>query len=195
MASNKTKYLMRIAVLSAIAFVLMYIDFPIPMLFPAFLKFDVSDIPAILGAFSMGPAAGALIEVIKNVLHLIVKGSETGGVGQLANLLTGCAWVIPIGFIYKKNKTKKNAVIGLTVGAISMIIAAGFINYYITLPFYQSIMPMEAIIGMGSVVNPAIKDYFTLVLYGITPFNIVKTLLISLLTIAMYKKVSPILHK
>lgn len=76
-----------------------------------------------------------------------------------------------------------------------MIIAAGFINFYITLPFYQSIMPMEAIVGMGSVVNPAIKDYFTLVLYGITPFNIVKTLLISLLTMAMYKKVSPILHK
>lgn len=195
MASNKTRYLVRIAVLSTIAFILMYIDFPIPMLFPAFLKIDASDIPAILGAFSMGPVAGVLIELIKNILHFIVKGSETGGVGQLANFLIGCAWVIPIGLIYKRKKTKKNAIMGLIVGAVSMIVIAGVVNYYITLPFYETMMPMEAIVGMGSVVNPAIKDYFTLVLYGITPFNVLKTLSISIITMLMYKRISPILHK
>ncbi len=195
MASNKTRYLVRIAVLSTIAFILMYIDFPIPMLFPAFLKIDASDIPAILGAFSMGPVAGVLIELIKNILHFIVKGSETGGVGQLANFLIGCAWVIPIGLIYKRKKTKKNAIMGLIVGAVSMIVIAGVVNYYITLPFYETMMPMEAIVGMGSVVNPAIKDYFTLVLYGITPFNVLKTLSISIITMLVYKRVSPILHK
>ena len=84
---------------------------------------------------------------------------------------------------------------GLIVGAVSMIVIAGVVNYYITLPFYETMMPMEAIVGMGSVVNPAIKDYFTLVLYGITPFNVLKTLSISIITMLMYKRISPILHK
>jgi len=194
MQMNKTKYLVRVAVLSTIAFILMYIELPIPI-FPSFLKFDASDIPALLGAFSMGPLAGVVIELLKNILHFALKGTETGGVGQLANFIIGSAWVIPIGLMYKHSKTKKNAVIGLALGAISMIIAAALANYFILLPFYAKIMPIEAIIGLGSVLNAKIVDFPTLILYGITPFNIFKTVIISIITLAIYKKISPILHR
>lgn len=195
MVNNKTKYLARIAVLSTISFILMYLDFPIAAFFPAFLKFDISDIPALLGTFSMGPLAGVLIEFIKNVFHFMLKGSETGGVGQLANFLTGAAWMIPVGLVYKGYKTKKTAVKGLVLGAISMIIVAGMANYYILLPFYAKIMPIDAIVGLGSAINKNIVDFKTLVLYGITPFNVFKTFTVSLITLVIYKKVSPILHK
>ncbi|MFZ7120556.1 MAG: ECF transporter S component [Eubacteriaceae bacterium] len=192
--NNKTKYLTRIGVLSTIAFILMFIEFPIPI-FPSFLKFDISDIPALLGAFAMGPIAGVIIELLKNILHVIVKGSETGGVGQLANFLIGSAWVIPVGVLYKRKKSKKYALISLAVGAGSMIIMAALANYYILLPFYAKIMPVEVIVGLGSAINAKIVDFATLILYGITPFNIFKTIVISLITIGLYKKVSPILHK
>ncbi len=194
MEMNKTKYLVRVAVLSTIAFILMYIELPIPI-FPSFLKFDISDIPALLGAFSMGPLAGVVIELLKNILHFALKGSDTGGVGQLANFLIGSAWVIPIGLMYKLRKTKKNAVIGLVLGAVSMIVVAALANNFILLPFYAKIMPIEAIIGLGSVVNAKIVDFPTLILYGITPFNIFKSTIISVITIVIYKKISPILHK
>ncbi|MPW24862.1 ECF transporter S component [Alkalibaculum sp. M08DMB] len=194
MTNNKTKYLVRISVLSTIAFILMYIDFPIPI-FPGFLKFDVSDVPALLGTFSMGPVAGVVIQLLKNILHAIVKGSETGGVGQLANFITGSAWVIPVGLFYSKVKTRKTAIFGLVAGAISMIIVAAFANYFILLPFYAKIMPVEAIVALGSAVNAKIVDFPTLILYGITPFNIFKTITVSLITLAIYKKISPILHK
>lgn len=192
--NNKTKYLTRIGVLSTIAFILMFIEFPIPI-FPSFLKFDISDIPALLGAFAMGPIAGVIIELLKNILHVIVKGSETGGVGQLANFLIGTAWVIPVGVLYKRKKSKKYALISLAAGAASMIIMAALANYFILLPFYAKIMPVEVIVGLGSVINAKIVDFATLILYGITPFNIFKTVVISLITIGLYKKVSPILHK
>ena len=195
MLSSNTKNLVRISVLSAIAFILMYLEFPLAAIFPAFLKFDISDLPAILGSLAMGPVSGVLIQVMKNILHAVVKGVETGGVGQLANALTGSAWVVPIGLIYKHNKTKKTAIKALIAGAISMVIVAAFANYYMLLPFYATIMPVEAIIKMGSVINPNITDYLTLVIYGITPFNIFKTIALSVITMLVYKKISPILHK
>ncbi|HCX65423.1 MAG TPA: ECF transporter S component [Eubacteriaceae bacterium] len=194
MQKSKTVFLTRVAVLSTIAFVLMYLDFAIPI-FPAFLKFDVSDVPALLGTFSLGPLAGVVIELIKNLLYVLIKGSETGGVGPFANFITGAAWMIPVGLIYKKHKTKKTALIALVAGAVSMIVAAGLANYFILLPFYAQIMPVEAIIALGSAVNDRIVDFGSLVLYGITPFNIFKTFVVSVITLLLYKKLSPILHK
>lgn len=194
MTNNKTKYMVRVAVLGTMAFILMYFEFIIPI-FPSFLKFDISDIPALLGAFSMGPLAGVIIEFLKNVLHIAIKGSDSGGVGNLANFLTGAAWVIPIGLYYKHKKSKKSAIFSLVIGAISMIVVAALFNYFILLPFYANIMPIEAIVALGAAVNDLIVDIPTLILFGITPFNIFKTTIVSIITILIYKKVSPVLHK
>ncbi|MFZ7134584.1 MAG: ECF transporter S component [Eubacteriales bacterium] len=194
MTNNKTKYMIRISLLSAIAFVLMYFDFAIPM-FPSFLKFDISDIPALLGAFSMGPLAAVIIQLLKNILYIALKGTETGGVGPLANFLTGAAWVVPIGLYYKYKKNKRNAIVSLILGAISMIIVAALSNYFILLPFYAQIMPLKTIIAAGAAVNDWIVDIPTLILFGITPFNILKTTIVSIVTVLLYKKVSPILHR
>ncbi|MFZ7133718.1 MAG: ECF transporter S component [Eubacteriales bacterium] len=193
MTNSKTKYMVRIAVLSAIAFIFMYLEIGIPI-FPGFLKFDFSDITSLLGAFSMGPLAGVLIQLFKNILIIAIKGSYTGGVGELANFFIGSAWMIPVALIYKRSKTRKNAVLSLAVGAVSMVVVAALANYFILLPFYAKIMPVEAIIEMGAVINAKIDNFFTLVLYGITPFNIFKTAAISIITVLIYKKVSPILH-
>ncbi|SHE66874.1 ECF transporter S component [Alkalibacter saccharofermentans] len=194
MQNSKTKFLTRVGVLSTIAFALMYLEFSVP-LFPAFLKFDLSDVPALLGGFALGPLAGTIIELIKNLLFLLIKGTMTGGVGELANFVIGTAWVVPAAIIYRKNKTKKNAIKALVVGAVSMVVAAALLNYFIMLPLYAKIMPIEAIIAMGSAVNPNIVSFETLVLFGITPFNIFKTSIVSVVTALMYKKVSPVLHK
>jgi riboflavin transporter FmnP len=172
----------------------MYLEFSVP-LFPAFLKFDLSDVPALLGGFALGPLAGTVIELIKNLLFLFIKGTTTGGVGELANFVIGTAWVVPAAIIYRKNKTKKNAIKALVAGAVSMVVAAALLNYFVMLPLYAKIMPIEAIIAMGSAVNPNIVSFETLVLFGITPFNIFKTSIVSVVTALMYKKVSPVLHK
>ncbi|MBF7096597.1 ECF transporter S component [Alkalibacter mobilis] len=195
MKNNKTKFLTRVGVLSAIAFVLMYIDFPIAVLFPSFLKFDFSEVPALLGTFSMGPLAGVVIVFIKNVLIYLIKGSSTGGVGEIANFVISAAWMIPVGIIYKHEKSKKNAIKGMAVGAVTMIVVAAVANYFVMIPLYSKFMPIEAIIATGSAINPAIVSVESLILLGITPFNIFKTAVISLLTALIYKKVSPVLHR
>jgi riboflavin transporter FmnP len=195
MKNNKAKFLTRVGVLSAVAFVLMYLQFPIAMLFPAFLQFDVSEIPALLGTFSMGPLAGVVIALIKNVLVYLIRGSFTGGVGELSNFIISAAWMIPVGLIYRKAKTKKNAVKGMIVGGLTMIVVAALSNYFIIIPLYAKIMPIEAIIAMGAAVNPAISSVEMLILLGVTPFNIFKVTVVSLLTGLIYKKVSPVLHR
>jgi riboflavin transporter FmnP len=189
----QTKTLTRIAVLSIIAFVLMFLDFALPI-FPAFLKIDISDVPALIGTFAYGPLAGVIIELIKNILITVFKGSQTGFVGEAANFVIGCALVIPAGIIYKRNKDRKNAIIGLAVGVLSMTIVGALANYFILLPLYAQFMPVEAIIEMGSIVISAINDFKTLVLYGITPFNIFKGLIVSIITMLIYKRLSPFLH-
>ncbi len=182
----------KIAMLSVLAFILMQIELIVPI-FPAFLKIDISDLPALIGAFAMGPLAGVAIEAVKNMLHLFQ--TSTGGVGELANFVVGIAIVVPAAVIYKRNKSKKSAIIGLAVGTIVMAIIGALANYFVMIPFYTNFMPIDAIIGMGSAVNESIVSLETLVLYGITPFNIFKGIVLSLLTLLLYKRISPILHR
>lgn len=182
----------KIAMLSVLAFVLMQIELIVPI-FPAFLKIDISDLPALIGAFAMGPLAGVAIEAVKNLLHLLQ--TSTGGVGELANFVVGIAIVVPAAVIYKRHKTKKSAIIGLTVGTLVMAMVGGLANYYVMLPFYSNFMPLEAIIGMGAAVNKSIVSMETLVLYGIVPFNLFKGVVLSFLTLLLYKRISPILHR
>lgn len=186
-----TNSLVKVAVLSVIAYILMVMDFPLP-LFPGFLKLDFSDIPALLGAFAIGPLAGVAIELVKVILHFITKTS-TGGVGELANFIVGAAYVAPAAYIYHRKKDKKHAIIGMIVGTIVMTLVGIVVNLYITLPFYSKIMPMDTIVAMGTVVNSRIVDLKTLVIYGITPFNLLKGAFIAFITLLIYKKVSPIL--
>ncbi|MBM7562335.1 ECF transporter S component [Fusibacter tunisiensis] len=182
----------KIAMLSVLAFVLMQIELIVPI-FPAFLKIDISDLPALIGAFAMGPLAGVAIEAVKNLLHLLQ--TSTGGVGELANFVVGIAIVVPAAVIYKRHKTKKSAIIGLAVGTLVMAMVGGLANYYVMLPFYSNFMPLEAIIGMGAAVNKSIVSMETLVLYGIVPFNLFKGVVLSFLTLLLYKRISPILHR
>ncbi|NLW01364.1 MAG: ECF transporter S component [Clostridiales bacterium] len=194
----KTNYTIRditkIALLSAIAYVLMaFAEFPLP-LFPAFLKFDISDLPALIGSFAMGPAAGVIIEFVKNLVHFLSR-SETGGIGNLANFVVGVSFVFPAGIIYSMNRTKKGALIGMMVGTIAMAILASLANYYVLIPMYARLFSMDAVLNMMSKGNKAIVDLKTYILYAVIPFNILKAVVISLITMLIYKKVSPILHR
>ncbi|SNX53094.1 ECF transporter S component [Thermoanaerobacterium sp. RBIITD] len=193
MEYSKTRVIVTVGLLSAIAFVLMYLEFQVP-LFPSFLKFDFSDIPPLLASFALGPIYGIFVEIVKNVIHLPV--SQTGGIGEIANFIVGSIFVYTVGTIYKKNKSKKVALIAMLVGTIAMAFAGSILNYYVFLPLYQKIMgwPLSAIIGMGKTANSHIVDLKTLISYGIFPFNILKGLVLSLITFLIYKKLSPMLH-
>jgi len=190
-AKFTTHAIVKIAILGAIAFGIMLIQFPIPI-FPAFLKIDLSDIVALVGGFAIGPVSGVAVQLIKVLLHFIIRTS-TGGVGELANFIIGASFVFPAAFIYHMKKDKKHALVGVIVGTITMTMAGALANIYILIPFYANIFPIEAIINMGTVINENITDVNSLVLYGITPFNIFKGIIISLVTMLIYKKISPIL--
>ena len=189
----QTSSIVKIGMLSAIAYIAMFLEFPIPI-FPAFLKLDISDIPALIGGFAISPIAGILIQFIKNLIHFITTTS-TGGVGELGNFIVGSAYVFAASYIYKKHHNKKGALIGCAVGTIAMTIAGGIFNLYVLLPFYSKIMPVEAIVAMGSAITNLIHDLPSLVLYGIVPFNIFKGIVVSVITIGIYKKVSVLLKK
>jgi riboflavin transporter FmnP len=190
--TTKLNKLIKVSMLSAIGFILMMFNFPITLLFPDFLKVDVGDLPAIIGAFAMGPMYGVAIQAIKNLLHFLLQTS-TGGIGELANFLVGSALVLPAGFIYMKDRSKKNAMLGLFVGIFSMAVMGALANYFILLPFYETFMPISIIVELAAKVTPLVKDKFTLVLFSIVPFNLFKGTLVSAITLLIYKRVSRLL--
>lgn len=181
-----------IAIAAAISFALMLLDFSLPIA-PAFIKFDLSDLPPLILAFCYGPLAGALTEIVKNLLHLFT--TSTVGVGELSNCLLGCAFVIPSGLIYKYHKNRVGALIAMLVGTLSFSIMGIFSNYFITLPFYTTLanIPMEAIIGMCQKLLPFVDTKLEVILLSITPFNIFKGIVISIVTFLLYKRLSPLL--
>ena len=188
-----TSTMVKISILGVMSFILMFMNIPLPI-FPAFLKIDLADIPSVIGGFALGPVAGILIQFIKNILHFMFDNS-TGGVGEISNFIVGGSFVLVSSSIYHSMRTKKGAIIGSIVATIAMAIVGALSNYYIILPFYSNIMPIEVIINMGTLVNSAIHDKLTLVLYGVIPFNIFKGILISVVTAMIYKKVTPIENK
>lgn len=191
-----TKNMVKISVLGVISVVLMIFDIS-SWFAPPFLKLDIADLPSLIGAFAMGPMAGVIIQLLKNILHVLVEGSITGGVGELSNFLVGSIFAYTAGYIYYKKKNFKNAVIGLVVGVITMTVFATLSNYFVIFPLYAKIFgwPMEKLVGMGSAVNRFVVDYKTLILFAVVPFNILKGIVVSSVTLLLYKKVSPILHK
>ncbi len=143
----------------------------------------------------MGPMAGVLVQLVKNLLNLLIEGSMTGGVGELSNFLVGSVLVYVAGIIYYKKRTFKNAVIGLILGVLFMTAFATLSNYFVVFPLYSKLMPLDKIIEAASLVNRFVVDYKTLILYAVVPFNLLKGTVVSLVTLLIYKKVSPILHK
>lgn len=189
-----TNYLVKVAVLAAIARVVMFLEFPLPI-FPTFLKLDFSDLIPLLGGLAMGPLAGVLIELMKNLLHLL--NSTTGGVGDIANFAVGAAYVFFVSYFYKRHKSKKGALTGLVAGIFAMVLAAGLVNYFITVPLYAIVLGLstDAIVGMSAAVIPAIHDKLTLILFAFCPFTFLKGILLTLIALPLYKHVSPLLHK
>ncbi|MDI9369870.1 MAG: ECF transporter S component [Synergistaceae bacterium] len=187
-----TRRLVWTALLSAVATVLMYLDTALPI-FPRFLKFDLSDLPPLIAAFAYGPVTGVLCELVKNLIHMLTTSSA--GIGQLANFLMGSALVIPAGMIYRADRTKKGAIKGLLAGTVFTTIIAAFANYFVLLPFYSHLMPIEKIISMSSAVIPAIHDKLSLIIYGVVPFNILKGAVVSLLTFKLYKRMSALFRE
>ena len=191
-----TKTITKVGILGAVATVLMLLEFPL-WFAPIFYELDFSEVPVLLGAFALGPAAGAMIELVKILINFVLNGTDTGGVGEFANFIIGCAFIVPAGFIYKRNKSFKTAILGLVVGTLTLAVAGAFLNYYLLLPLYAKIYgyPIQAFIDMGHALNPAITDLKTFVLYAVVPFNLLKGVIVSAMVILIYKKLSPILHK
>ncbi|MDX9916495.1 MAG: ECF transporter S component [Gudongella sp.] len=192
-----TKTMVKVSILGVIAFILMFFEFPLLWMAPPFIKIDISDLPALLGAFAMGPMVGVIIQFLKNFLNLIIDGTTTGGVGEFANFAVGSVFAYTAGAIYFKKKTFGGAVIGLVVGTIAMTVFITAANYYFIFPFYAKLfgMPVQALVDMGTAINKNITDLWTLMLYSIAPFNLLKGVLLSAITILLYKRVSPILHR
>lgn len=184
------RYLTVTAMLSAVAFILMFLDFSVPFV-PAFIKMDISELPALIGAFSMGPVCGAAVCLIKNLLHLLI--TTTGGVGEFSNFLLGVVFVLPAGWIYKKKKTRKRAFFGSLAGAALMSVVSVFSNYFIVYPFYTMIMPIDKIIGMYQAIIPTVNGLLECLIVFNMPFTFFKGMLSVGITFFIYKRISPIL--
>jgi len=184
-----------IALLSALSTVLMLFEMPL-WFAPIFYKIDFSEVPVLIGAFTLGPLAGVIIELIKILLNLFINGTETAFVGEIANFILGCSLVVPSAFIYHLAKTRKSAILGMGIGTIVFIVTGCILNAYVLLPVYAKIygMPMESLVAFGTLLNPNIKNLTTFIFFAVAPFNLIKGLLVTIITAILYKRVSPIIQ-
>lgn len=194
MKKRSTKELTSIGMLGAIAVVLMLFEIPLPFA-PSFYEIDFSEVPVLIGCFAMGPIAGVFIEAIKIILNLVINGTVTAGIGEAANFVIGCALCIPASIIYRRKKTRKGAIIGMVVGTLVMTISGCFINAYVMLPTYAKAfqLPIDALVEMGHAINANITDLFSFVMLAVVPFNLLKGVLVSIIVLLIYKKISVIL--
>ena len=193
-SSNKSfslDRLVKVGILAALAYVLMFVQMPTPIA-PPFMKLDLADVPALIGGFAMGPWYGVLIQLIKNVLNL--SKTMTGGVGELSNFIVGSTYVLVSAYIYKNKKTKKTSIIALAFGVLAMTALATLSNAFIVFPVYGKVMHMdlEAFAGMVGG-NSLVNNYFTLMVFSIAPFNIIKGTVEAIVTELIYKRISPII--
>lgn len=193
---RSTKYLTICAMLGALAALLHIFDFPVTFLAPGFYKLDFSEIPVMIGAFALGPVGGVVIELVKILLKLVIKGTSTAFVGDLANFVVGCSFVVPASILYHLKKTRRMAVVSLAAGTLIMSIFGSAFNAFYLIPAFAALygMEIEAIIGMGSAINPAITSVWTLALFAVVPLNLLKGILISVPTMVLYKRISRVLH-
>ena len=192
-STSKVRVLTGTAMLGAVAAVLMYLEFPIPIM-PAFVKLDVSELPALIASFAYGPVSGILVCLIKNLIKL--PSTSTAAVGELFNVVMGALFVGVAGLIYKRNKTRKGAIVGALLGALVMAVVSVPYNYFIVYPAYVVMyhLPLDAIIGMYQAINPNVNGLLACLLVFNLPFTFVKGALDAVLCFLVYKPLSPILH-
>lgn len=193
---SNTHYISYTAIFSAISGVLMLVE--IPLFFaPGFYKLDISEMPVLICTFYLGPVAGVTAELLKVMVKLLIKGTSTAFVGDFANFVVGCSFILPASIIYHARPGKKTALIGMGVGTLVLTVFGSLFNGFYLIPKFAVLfgMPMDAIVAMGTKVNAAITDVWTLVAFAVVPFNLVKGVAVSALTFLLYKRISPILHK
>ena len=192
-ASKRTHRLAVAAMLSAVAAVLQFVEFSIPLI-PSFVKLDISDLPALLGTFSLGPVYGVVIQLVKNLLHLPFGSSA--GVGELSNFLLGAVLSVAAGAIYKKHKTKRGALAAAVLSAVIMGLVSVPVNYWIIYPLYYNVLgfPQAAVLDMYRAILPATKSILQALFIFNLPFTVAKGLLCAALCAGIYKPLSPLLH-
>ena len=190
-----TRKIVVIGMFSALSAVLMLLEFPVPFAPPTIYKLDFSELPALIGAFAFGPVAGVMIEFIKILLKIIIKGSSTAFVGEMANFVIGCSFVLPAGIVYLMKKNKVSAIISCVIGTIIITVAGSMFNAVYLLPTFAKMFHMEidAIIEMGTAVNRHVDSLSKFVLFIVAPVNLLKGTMVSAVTLLVYKPLSPIL--
>jgi len=196
MNSLRLRRLIIAALFGAIAFVLIFFSFSIPVISP-FAEFDFSALPELIGGFVLGPVGAIEIITIKLLLKLIFQGSSSMLTGEIQNFMLSISFVVPAVVYYRKHRTKKGAIVGIALGAVMVVIASVITNIYLIFPFYMAAYGMnwDAIIGMCSALIPAINDIPTMVLFSIVPFNVLSRTLTAVITMLVYKRISVPLKK
>lgn len=178
MNSKKLRVMILVAILGSISTVLMQFNFPLPAL-PGFLKIDFSEIPAVLAVMTLGPVAGILVELLKNVLHWFLSGSPTGvPVGEVANFVTGILFIMPIYFIFNKFRNSRGLTVGLFSGTVSMAVGMSLLNYLVFLPAYTYFLNAPPVTGDG---------LYTMIVLGILPFNLIKGAILMAISLLLFK--------
>ncbi|MCM1334850.1 MAG: ECF transporter S component [Bacteroides sp.] len=188
MVSKKTRFLTITAILSAFAAVLQFLEFPIPFLIPTFVKFDFSDLPALIAAFLVSPLSGVAVCVVKNIVHLLF--TQSAGIGELANALIGIVMVISAGLIYRRKPTRRAALVGCIVGSLTAAVLSVFVNYYISYPFYMRFTPLETILELYRELNGGVGTLWDALILFNAPFTLLKFAIVSAITFAVYKPLS-----
>ena len=183
----KTKKIILIGIFAAIATVLMFFELSLPI-FPSFLKLDVSTVIVLIAGYVISPVSGVFVALVKDLIHLMF--THTGGIGELADFIISGIMVFTASAVRMKLKGKKgSAVIGLVLGTVFATVIALLSNYFLLLPFYEKIMPLETIIDMSSEVIPKINSKFTLIMYAFLPFNLLKFSIVSIFSYFIYKRI------
>ena len=194
MQSEKSKIRVRklvmTAMLAAVATVLMFLSFGIPLV-PSYLKLDFSELPALIASFSMGPLSGVVVCLVKNLINLM--NTTTAGVGELSNFILGCLFVVPAGLIYNKWKTRKGALAASLIGAVAMAVGSIATNYFLVYPAYSLLMPLDVIMGMYQALLPWVNDLLQALVIFNMPFTLFKGLCDVLLTFLLYKHISSLI--
>ena len=189
---SPTRRVTIVAVCAALAALLQLWDFPLPFLAPDFYKVDFSEVPLMLCGMYIGPTAVVVGEAVKTLLKLLLKGTSTAFVGEFANFVVGCAYALPAAIVYQVAHTRKGAYWGLAMGTAVMTVFGSLFNAFFLLPKFAELygMPLDAILAMGTAINPAITGLGSFVALAVAPLNFLKGLVVSLLTALLYKKVA-----
>ena len=189
-----TRKIVIIGIFSAISAVLMLFELPMPFA-PSFYRLDFSDLPAVIGGFAFGPMTGVMIEFIKILLNLILNGTQTAFIGELANFVVGCSYVLPASIIYIFKKNRQTAMISCMTATMIITLVGSSLNAFYLLPAFAKFygMPVDSLIEMGSTINPAINNMLTFILFAVAPVNLLKGSMISIITLLVYKQLSPVI--